>query len=133
MGPSFSNASGWSTSPAVTVPAGKLYLWAEHTTTDSGQAYGFLIARAGDGVSAANLTLEDGTEVTATVQNGWAVAWWPGSHQAHQRAADNGFGHADADVPVEPVRPAQLQGRPARRRPGRRLAPDHTRSLGWPR
>jgi hypothetical protein len=30
-GPSFTNASGWSTSPPVTVPAGKLYLWAEHT------------------------------------------------------------------------------------------------------
>jgi hypothetical protein len=40
-----------------------------------------VIARAGDDVSAATLTLEDGTEVTATVQNGWAVAWWPGSHQ----------------------------------------------------
>ena len=40
-----------------------------------------MIARAGDGVSAATLTLDDGTEVTATVQNGWAVAWWPGSHQ----------------------------------------------------
>ncbi len=40
-----------------------------------------MIARAGDGVSAATLTLEDGTAVTATVQNGWAVAWWPGTHQ----------------------------------------------------
>jgi hypothetical protein len=80
-GPSFSNASGWSTSPPVTVPAGKLFLWAEHTTTDSGPAYTFVIARAGDGVSAANVTLDDGTEVTATVRNSWAVAWWPGSHQ----------------------------------------------------
>jgi hypothetical protein len=81
IGPSFRNASGWSTSPPVTVPAGRLYLWAEHTTTEASQPYGFVIARAGDGVSAATLTLEDGTEVTATVQNGWAVAWWPGTHQ----------------------------------------------------
>jgi hypothetical protein len=66
----------------LTVPAGKLYLWAEHTTTHAGQSYGFVIARAGDGVSAAMLSLEDGTQVTATVHNGWAVAWWPGSHQA---------------------------------------------------
>ena len=43
-GPSFRNASGWRTSPPMTVPAGKLYLWAEHTTTDSGSAYGFVIA-----------------------------------------------------------------------------------------
>ena len=80
-GPSFGNTSGWSTSPPLTVPAGKLYLWAEHTTTDSGRAYTFLIAQAGDGVSAADLTLDDGSSVTATVDNGWAVAWWPGSHR----------------------------------------------------
>lgn len=79
-GPSFSNASGWSTSSPVPVPTGNLDLWAEHTTTHAGQAYGFVIARAGEGVKAATLTLEDGTAVTATVHNGWAVAWWPGSH-----------------------------------------------------
>jgi hypothetical protein len=80
-GPSFTNASGWSTSSPVRVPAGSLYLWAEHTTAYSGQAYGFVVARAGDGVSAATLALDDGSEVKATVQNGWAVAWWPGTHQ----------------------------------------------------
>jgi hypothetical protein len=79
-GPSFTNASGFSTLTPVTVPAGKLYLWAEHTTTHAGQSYGFVIARAGDGVSAAMLTLEDGIRVSATVYNGWAVAWWPGTH-----------------------------------------------------
>ena len=81
IGPSFTNASGWSSSPPVHVHPGNLFLWAEHTTAHAGQAYGFVIARAGDGVSAAAVTLENGTEVTATVQNGWAVAWWPGSHQ----------------------------------------------------
>jgi hypothetical protein len=81
IGPSFRNASGWSTSPPVTVPGGRLFLWAEHTTSGAGQPYGFVIARAGDGVTAATLRLEDGSEVTATVQNGWAVAWWPGTHQ----------------------------------------------------
>jgi hypothetical protein len=80
-GPSFRNSSGWRTSPPLTVPDGQLYLWNEHTTTDSGQALTFAIARAGDGVSAAVLTLDDGSEVTATVSNGWALAWWPGSHQ----------------------------------------------------
>ena len=81
-GPGFTNASGFTTSQAVTIRAGNLYLWAEHTTTHAGQSYGFVIARAGVGVSAATLTLENDTEVTATVQNGWAVAWWPGTHQA---------------------------------------------------
>jgi hypothetical protein len=79
-GPSFRNASGETTSPPVSVPARSLYLWADHTTADAGQAYSFMIARAGEGVTAATLHLDDGSDVTATVQNGWAVAWWPGSH-----------------------------------------------------
>ncbi len=78
-GPSFQNTSGWSTSPPVNVPAGQLYLWDDHTATSDGQPYGIMIAQAADDVTAANVTLDDGTQVTATVQNGWAVAWWPGS------------------------------------------------------
>ena len=109
-GPSFTNASGWSTSSPVTVDPGKLFLWAEHTSIDYGsgrtayfvngqggrptsvaesssaskstdtvQAYTSVIAQAGDGVSDADLTLSDGSQVTATVDNGWAVAWWPGT------------------------------------------------------
>jgi hypothetical protein len=79
-GPSFRNASGWTTSPPATAPAGRLFLWSDHTSTAGGHSYGSMIARAGDGVSAANLTLDDGSVVTATVENGWAVAWWPGAH-----------------------------------------------------
>jgi len=78
-GPSFQNSSGWQTSSPLTVPSGRLFLWSEHTTTDSGPAYTFVIARAADDVSAADLTLDDGTDVSATVSNGWAVAWWPGT------------------------------------------------------
>jgi hypothetical protein len=82
LGPSFRNASGFISSPPVTVPAGSLHVWAEHTSADSGQAYTTFVAQAADDVSAAVLTLQDGTTVTATVQNGWAVAWWPGSDRA---------------------------------------------------
>jgi hypothetical protein len=80
FGPSFQNGSGWTTSPEVSPPAGRLFLWSDHTSTDDGQTYGSMIARVGDGVSAAKLTLDDGTVITATVENGWAVAWWPGTH-----------------------------------------------------
>ncbi len=80
VGPSFRNASGWTTSPPVTPPTGRLFLWSDHTATGAGGAYGSMIAQAGDGVSAADLTLDDGSVVTATVHNGWAVAWWPGTH-----------------------------------------------------
>jgi hypothetical protein len=40
-----------------------------------------MIAQAGAGVTAVVLTLDDGSQVTATVENSWAVAWWPGSHR----------------------------------------------------
>jgi hypothetical protein len=79
VGPSFHNASGWSTSPPVTPPAGRLFLWTDHTSTDGDQPYGSMIASAGSGVSAAKVTLGDGSVVTATVENGFAVAWWPGT------------------------------------------------------
>lgn len=85
VGPDFSNSSGWRSSPPVIPAAGQLFVWADHTSTDSGQPYTFAIAQAGDGVSAASLTLDDGSSVTATVQNGWVVAWWPGS--AHLASA----------------------------------------------
>ena len=80
-----------------------------------------MIARAGDGVSAAKLTLEDGTEVTATVQNGWAVAWWPGSHQVTGAQLTTSTGTQTQTFPLSAMRPAQLQRRrPARRRAERR-------------
>ena len=84
-GPGLQNASGWNASPPVTPAAGTLFLWTDHTSTDNDQAYGTMIAQAGDDVSAVNLTLDDGTAVTATVENGWVVAWWPGT--AHVASA----------------------------------------------
>ncbi|HEV3053981.1 MAG TPA: hypothetical protein VGX45_04950 [Solirubrobacteraceae bacterium] len=80
VGPTFRNASGWRTSAPLTVPSGRMFLWTDHVATANGQPYGTMIARLADDVTAANITLDDGTEVTATVQNGWALAWWPGAH-----------------------------------------------------
>lgn len=65
VGPSFSNASGFISDGPVQVPTGQLLLWAEHTFSTNGQPYGTMIARAADDVSAAVLTLNDGTHVTA--------------------------------------------------------------------
>ena len=78
MGPGLQNASGWTSYPPVSPADGSLFLWSDHTATDNGQDYGTMIAQAGPDVTGADLTLTDGTVVTATVQHGWAVAWWPG-------------------------------------------------------
>jgi hypothetical protein len=84
-GPGLDNGSGWTSMPPVTPTAGQLFLWTDHTGASNGQDYGTMIAQAGAGVSGAVLTLTDGTQVTATVQNGWAIAWWPGD--AHVASA----------------------------------------------
>lgn len=85
VGPSFENASGWTSYPPVTPAAGRLFLWTDHTSVSDGQSYGTMIAQAGAGVTGASLTLTDGSVVTATVQNGWVLAWWPGT--AHVASA----------------------------------------------
>jgi hypothetical protein len=118
LGPSFTNASGWSTSPPVTVPAGKLFLWAEHTSNASGQAYTSLIAQAADGVSAADLTLDDGTQVTATVDNGWAVAWWPGSNRLTSAQLTTPSGTQTQTFPVSPCGLHNCKGGPHGSAPG---------------
>ena len=81
VGPAFENSSGFETSSPVQVPSGQLHFWAAHTFANGGQPYGTAIAQAADDVSAVVLTLDDGTQVTATLQNGWVVAWWPGSQE----------------------------------------------------
>ena len=117
-GPSFSNTSGWNASPPVVVPAGRLFLWAEHTTAASGQPYTLLIAQTGDGVSAADLALDDGTEVTATVENGWAVAWWPGSHQVASAELATPAGTQTQTFPASPCGLHNCNGGPHGGAPG---------------
>jgi hypothetical protein len=80
VGPPFRNVSSWSVSPPLTLAPGKLFLWTDHVATVEGQPYGTMIANVAGDVTAADVTLDDGSAVTATVHNGWAVAWWPGDH-----------------------------------------------------
>jgi hypothetical protein len=79
-GPSFTAISGSMSSSAVTVPDGRILLSSSHATSRSGAAYSLAEGRTGAGVSGVTLTLDDGTNVQATVGNGWFVAWWPSSH-----------------------------------------------------
>jgi uncharacterized membrane protein YgcG len=79
-GPSFVAVSASVASSAVNVPAGQILLSASHQTDRGGDGYSFADGRTGAGVSGVTLTLDDGTNVQATVGGGWFVAWWPGGH-----------------------------------------------------
>src|SRR5439155_14702238 len=74
--------------------------------------------RAGDDVSAAILMLDDGTRVTTTVQNGWAVAWWPGSHQLTSAQLTTASGTETQMFPASPCGLHNCSGGPHGGAPG---------------
>jgi hypothetical protein len=80
-GPNFTSTSMRSTGGATAPPAGQILPSFQEHTARAGDAYSFVEGRAGAGVTAAALVLSDGSKVQATIQNGWLVAWWPGSAQ----------------------------------------------------
>lgn len=79
-GRSVLHTDGISAAAPVTAPADQLMLEGDHATIDEGGAYSIAEGRAGAGVTGATFTLDDGSRVQATVQNGWFVAWWPSAH-----------------------------------------------------
>jgi hypothetical protein len=80
-GPSFTGVTGNMSSSAVNVPGGQVLLSTSHRTDRGGNGFSFADGRTGAGVSGVTLTLDDGTNVQATVGGGWFVAWWPSGHQ----------------------------------------------------
>ncbi len=113
------------TASGVTAPAaGKIDPSFQVHTARAGDAYSFVEGRAGDGVTAATLTLSDGSHVQTTIQNGWLVAWWPGSAQvtSAQRQHDHQRHWRPRWQDVDQRR---------RRRPQRRHHPDRPRRCGW--
>ena len=101
-GPSFTAVSGSAASAPIEVPAGHILL-STHATSRAGAAYSYADGRAGDGVSAVTLILDDGTKVQATVANGWLVAWWPSTHAVTSATITTPTGVTSQTVPAAPV------------------------------
>ncbi len=106
QGPSFVALSQSQSSSPVNVPADQVQLASMHRSDRGNRAFGFAYGRTGSGVSAVTLVLDDGTQVQATVANGWFIAWWPGSHVL--RSADlttpSGSSTQKFDLPAQPGR-----------------------------
>jgi hypothetical protein len=64
--------------PAV----GSVQVSTEHLVTSGGQPYSAADGRIGADVSAVTLVLADGSQVQATVTNGWFAGWWPSTLDA---------------------------------------------------
>ncbi len=80
-GPGFMSTSANVASAALNVPAGQVLLSSSHRTDRGGHAFSLADGRTGPGVSGVTLSLDDGTNVRATVGGGWFVAWWPSGHE----------------------------------------------------
>jgi hypothetical protein len=69
--------------PPAPVPVGQIAIVSSgggRIAPDDGTAeFSRLVGRAGAGVTAVVFRLSDGTHATATISNGWFVAWWPGT------------------------------------------------------
>jgi hypothetical protein len=80
--PSFHSISGMQSTRDpefgdLTPPADTVAGMSSHLLDPQGNGYSFADGRTGSGVTGVTLVLSDGTQVQATVQNGWFVAWWP--------------------------------------------------------
>ncbi len=101
-GPSFtslSTRSGTMGGP----PAGKVVASFEAHTAHGSSAYSFVEGHAGAGVTAATLDLSDGSHVQTTIQNGWMVAWWPGSAQVTSAQVTTASGTTTQPFDTQPV------------------------------
>jgi hypothetical protein len=100
VGPSFTHSSGFSSDGPLAPPAGRVKLGGAQVTLPNGNSYSFAQGSVGDGVTGVTLNLSDGTTVTATVQNGWYVAWWPGSAELSSADVQTASGtHSQAFQP----------------------------------
>jgi hypothetical protein len=75
----------FATHPPPPVPAGRVTIVSSgSTSTPPGEGshhFSQVVGRTGPGVTGVTLTLRNGTRVTATLANGWFLAWWPGTQR----------------------------------------------------
>jgi hypothetical protein len=75
----------FATHPPPPVPAGHVSIVSSGSTTtppnEGSQHFSQLVGRTGPGVTRVTLRLRDRTRVTASLANGWFLAWWPGTQR----------------------------------------------------
>lgn len=84
------------------VPAGQVQLTGAGLADSSGQALTMVDGRTGAGVQGVVVHRSDGTSVTATVSDGWYLAWWPGAVRATSADVTSAGGTETQAFPVEP-------------------------------
>jgi hypothetical protein len=100
-GPSLTAVSANGSSTPLSASAGQVKLsLSSETRTPGGDSYSFAEGRAGSGVTAATLVLADGTDVQATLQNGWFAAWWPSDQTVSSALVTTASGTSTEQLPT---------------------------------
>jgi hypothetical protein len=73
-------SSGGGTTSSI--PAGTIELGGAGESDSDGHALTIVDGSVGAGVTAVTVTRSNGSSVQASVQNGWYLAWWPGTERA---------------------------------------------------
>jgi hypothetical protein len=94
------------------VPAGTIELRGAGESDSEGRALTMVDGRAGAGVTGVKIARSDGSEVQATVKNGWYLAWWPGT----QRPVSAQVASTRADHPILPDHAGQFHSAVSSRR-----------------
>ena len=101
-GNGISMASG-STSSKVSTPAPDVIQFGGGGMRDSaGDALTLADGRVGTAVTGVTIDLSDGTDVQATVSNGWYLAWWPGNVSATTAQVTTASGTNTITYPAAP-------------------------------
>jgi hypothetical protein len=101
-GPSLTAVSASSSRTPLSAPAGQVALSSSsQTRTPGGDSYSFAEGRVGTGVTAATLVLGDGTQVQATLQDGWFAAWWPSDQTVRSALVTTASGTTTQRLPNE--------------------------------
>ncbi len=88
------------------IPAGTVQLNGAGESDSDGHALTMVDGPIGAGVTGVTITRSDGSSVQATVNNGWYLAWWPGTERAVTAQVASASGTSTQSFPSGPQRPA---------------------------
>lgn len=100
-------ASSSSDGGNASTPAAGIELNGAGESDSDGHALTMVDGRIAAGVTGVTITRSDGSSVQATVDNGWYLAWWPGTQAAVTAKVVSASGTSTQSFPVAPGHPNQ--------------------------
>ena len=101
-----------------------------HLSISGDGPYTLVEGRVASGVTGVTLVRDDGQEVVATVDDGWVIAWWPGSATATSARVNTASATTNEALVPAAKSPMLPPGSPGTCLPGETGAPSSSGSSG---